>query len=144
MSKTFDPAIFGLDPHDIDAPSPSLPSSYVDATDLLLGLAYFGEASTEQVRRLWLPDDGIRYAQQVLNELRQEGLVRRRDWAIKRRRPPPLDAPAGERRKASLVTVRQPGMWSLSERGLTAVKELEAFPPVYMPPVRADSSFTTG
>lgn len=135
MPDSFDPHAFGLDPSENDAPSPFLPGRYVDATNLLLGLAYLGEASTEQVRRLWLPEDGLRYAQQVLGELRQEGLLRRRDWAIKQCRALPADGGAkGQRSAQQLVTLRQPGMWSLTERGLAAIKELEAFPPVYMPP----------
>jgi hypothetical protein len=135
MPGSFDPAAFGLDLGEADAPSPFLPGSYVDVTNLLLGLAYLGEASTEQVRRLWLPDDSPRYTQQVMGELRREGIVRRRDWAIKRRRPATGEpVAAGRRGSQQLVTIRQPGMWSLSERGLAMVKELEAFPPVYMPP----------
>jgi hypothetical protein len=68
----------------------------VDVVNLLLGLAWLGEVNTNQVRRLWLPQHSSDSVQRLLNELRAEGYVERRRWALPQPgRPPILHMPSG-------------------------------------------------
>src|SRR5262249_35010024 len=54
----------------------------IDVVNVLLGLAWLGEVTTDQVRRLWLPTHSTRSAQRLLKELKAEGYVERRNWAV--------------------------------------------------------------
>lgn len=95
-----------------------------DLTNLLLGLAWFGELASDQIRRLWAPHDrsdcGVRDA---LQELRREGYTTCRQWA----RPRPGGGPP----------LRQHAMWSLTSRGREILAHHELFPPrLFLPRAR--------
>jgi hypothetical protein len=92
-----------------------------DLTNLLLGLAWCGELSSDHARRLWAPHDrtdfGVRAA---LTELRREGYVTCRHWAL----PRPGGGPP----------LRQHAMWALTARGREMLRDHELFPPqLYLP-----------
>src|SRR5262245_3667536 len=95
-----------------------------DLTNLLLGLAWYGELSSDHARRLWAPDDrsdfGVRAA---LNELRREGYANCRQWALPRAGGgPPL---------------RQHAMWTLTSRGRELLAHHELYPPhMFLPRAR--------
>lgn len=89
----------------------------VDPWNLLIGLAWFGSASTRHVQRLWLPGHQLRAVWALLNELRSEGTIERRHWAAwKPQRSTPI---------------RQDALWSLTRRGLLLIKDSDQFPPEY-------------
>lgn len=89
----------------------------VDVHNLLLGLAWFGSASTGHVGRLWLPGRSVIAVRSLLTELRAEGYVERRlwaDWVDRRSRP-----------------VRRDALWSLTRKGVLLVRDADQFPPEY-------------
>ena len=89
----------------------------VDVHNLLLGLAWFGSASTRHVGRLWLPGRSLIAVRSLLTELRAEGYVERRlwaDWAERHATP-----------------VRQDALWSLTRKGLALIRDADQFPPEY-------------
>ncbi len=89
----------------------------VDVHNLLLGLAWFGSASTRHIGRLWLPEHRRTAVWALLTELREEGYIERRlwaDWAERRATP-----------------VRRDALWSLSRKGLALVRDADQFPPEY-------------
>ena len=95
-----------------------------DLTNLLLGLVWFGELSSNHARRLWSPNDhtdfGVRAA---LTELRCEGYATCRQWAL----PRPGGGPP----------LRQHAMWSLTLRGRELLSNHELFPPrLFIPRAR--------
>jgi hypothetical protein len=89
----------------------------VDIQNLLLGLAWFGSASTSHLRRLGLPEHRRTSVWALLTELRAEGYIERRlwaDWVARRSRP-----------------VRQDALWSLTRKGVALVRDADQFPPEY-------------
>lgn len=120
-TPAFEPSRFGL-AATVGGDEPAqLPACALEAENLLLGLAYFGEASTAQIRRLWRPDAKIRTTQHALRQLAvRDGLITPRPWALLQRG----NAPPRHRST----------MWSLSDAGLQLLKGHELFPPAYLPP----------
>ena len=86
-----------------------------DLTNLLLGLAWYGELSSDHIRRLWAPTDrtdcGVRRA---LSELRREGYASCRQWAL----PRPGGGPPQ----------RQPAVWALTPRGRELLASHDLYP----------------
>ena len=86
-----------------------------DLTNLLLGLAWYGELSSDHIRRLWAPRDrtdcGVRRA---LSELRREGYASCRQWAL----PRPGGGPPQ----------RQPAVWALTPRGRELLASHDLYP----------------
>lgn len=54
----------------------------VDVENLLLGLAWMGEASTPQIQRLWMPRYSYSTVGKYLKQLHRDGLVTCRRWAL--------------------------------------------------------------
>jgi hypothetical protein len=92
----------------------------VDTWNLLLGLAWFGAASTVQIGRLWRPGQSSKAVRGLLSELCEDGLVERHLWAKWDSR---YQTPR-----------RQDALWSLTRRGLYLVKDSDQFPPEYKGP----------
>lgn len=95
-----------------------------DLTNLLLGLAWYGELSTDHARRLWAPADRSDFgARAALNELQREGYASSRQWALPRSGTgPPL---------------RQHAMWALTPRGRELLAQHALFPPrLFLPRAR--------
>lgn len=95
-----------------------------DLTNLLLGLAWLGEASSDHLRRLWAPHDqtdkGVRAA---LGELRRDGYLSRRLWALPR--------------KGGGPPVRQHAMWALTAQGRALLRDHDLYPSrIYTPRAR--------
>lgn len=99
-----------------------------DIENVLLGLAWMGEASTDQVRRLWMPDAAERTVQAMLRQLLADELVTRRRWSMPRTRAGRGGTyePRGP--------IRQPYLWGLGERGRRLIAEHDAFPPKLLEP----------
>jgi hypothetical protein len=95
-----------------------------DLTNLLLGLAWFGELSSDHARRLWAPNDrSDRGVCRALTELRREGYAAMRQWSL----PRPGGGPP----------LRQHAMWSLTPRGRELLAHHELFPPrLFLPRAR--------
>jgi hypothetical protein len=96
----------------------------IDLENLLIGLAWLGEASTEHIRRLWMPDRDETTIRRQLRVLLQDDYLERRYWY----RPRP-DA-NGKRQGPS----RQPALWSLAPKGRATVRELDTYPPASIAP----------
>lgn len=96
----------------------------LDLENLLIGLAWMGEITTEQVRRLWLPDRSERTLRRILHQLRADELVERRAWYVSR----PMKA--GRRQGP----VAQQVLWSLGKRGRELVKDRDTFPTITRAP----------
>lgn len=91
----------------------------IDIENLLLGLAWLGEASTSHVGRLWLPGRHLTTVQRLLASLLEAEYVTRRRWSLAR-------VAAGETARGPL---RQDTMWGLDRRGREAVRDHDAYPP---------------
>lgn len=91
-----------------------------DTWNLLLGLAWFGFASTSQIGRLWMPGRSSKAVRELLVELRDEGAIERRMW--------------GQWVDEQRTPMRQDALWSLTRRGLYLVKDSDQFPPEYKGP----------
>jgi hypothetical protein len=91
----------------------------VDVVNLLLGLAWLGEATTEQVRRLHLPQHSSDSVQRLLKELKEEGYVERRRWALPQDRRPPR---------------QQAALWSITRKGRERLKDDDQYTPDYKEP----------
>ena len=114
----------------------------MDVLNLLLGLAWLGEASSDQVQRLWLPTGGTHTCCTVLYELKAEGYVTRRML------PSPIaeglssaeasqsqmedgcsDSDADEE-----VPLPHQVLWSLTEQALSRLQNDDQYPPRYVSP----------
>ncbi|NTV61913.1 MAG: hypothetical protein HGA65_00035 [Oscillochloris sp.] len=95
-----------------------------DLTNLLLGLAWYGELSSDHARRLWAPHDGTDFGvRAALTELHREGYASCRQWAL----PRPGGGPP----------LRQHAMWALTPRGREQLAHHELFPPrLFLPRAR--------
>jgi hypothetical protein len=100
----------------------------VDVENLLLGLAWMGEASTDHIQRLWMPHHAYSTVCAYLKRLLDDRLVTRRRWAV-----PQIKK--GDR-KAGIIRAprRQPYLWGLGEQGLDLIGAHEAFPPKLLDP----------
>jgi hypothetical protein len=59
-------------------------TSGFDLENLLIGLAWLGEASTEHIRRLWMPDRDETTIRRQLRLLLQDEYLERRYWYLPR------------------------------------------------------------
>jgi hypothetical protein len=91
----------------------------VDVENLLLGLAWLGEASTSHIGRLWLPGKHATTVQRLMVSLLEMEYVTRRRWSLAR------EVSNGVRAGGPL---RQDTMWGLDRRGREAVREHDAYP----------------
>ncbi|MEN9934666.1 MAG: hypothetical protein RLZZ387_1245 [Chloroflexota bacterium] len=96
----------------------------LDLENFLCGLGWMGEASSEHVRRLWLPDRTERTVRETMNRLVRDELVERRAWFVPR---PKVN---GKKQGPVLQEV----LWSLGKRGRELVKDRDAFPPATLAP----------
>ena len=62
--------------------------------NVLLGLAWLGEATTDQIHRLWRPDGNLQQTRRILHDLKVQGWITSRLWT-------------------------QPGAWMASRSGVT-------------------------
>jgi hypothetical protein len=88
-----------------------------DPWNLLLGLAWLGATSTQQIGRLWLPGRCPSSVRGQLLDLRRDGVIERRMWSD-------WDA-------QHATPVRQDALWSLSRKGLVMLKDSAQFPAEY-------------
>ena len=88
-----------------------------DPWNLLLGLAWFGSASTQHIGRLWMPGRSASAIREQLLDLRTDGVVERRLWA--------------DWDELHATPVRQDALWSLTRKGLLMLKDSPQFPPEY-------------
>lgn len=97
----------------------------VNFENLLVGLAWLGEANTEHVARLWLPGYSQRHVQRILRELMRDEYIERRYWHIAR-----ANSSDGTR----LGPLRQAVLWSLTKKGREMVREVDTYPPASLAP----------
>jgi hypothetical protein len=90
----------------------------VDIENLLLGLAWMGEASTSHIGRLWLPGRHPTTVQRLLASLLAAEYLIRRRWSL------PRVAAGG----AVRGPLRQDTMWGLDRRGREVVRDHDAYP----------------
>jgi hypothetical protein len=100
----------------------------IDVENLLLGLAWMGEASTNQIQRLWMQDYAYSTVCTYLRRLLADQLVTRRRWAVPRIKK-------GDRRAGTIkAPCQQPVLWGLGEQGHKLIADHEAFPPKLLNP----------
>jgi hypothetical protein len=95
----------------------------VDTHNLLLGLAWLGELTTDQIRRLWMPDYHARSVRRHLRALRTEGYLACRRWALRA---------AGTAK--TMPPQQQDQLWSLTRHAREQLREDDQYPPVYKEP----------
>jgi hypothetical protein len=88
-------------------------SSY-DLENMAVGLARFGEVSTDHIKRLWFPHLSDSSLEKQLTELRKEGWVDFRRWSVYDR----------ERKQ----TIPQPALWHLTQAGHQTFKQSAQYP----------------
>lgn len=88
--------------------------------NLLAGLAWLREASSDHIRRLWFPDYSVTGLRKLLRRLEADEIIERRMWSVPRPR-------AG-------TPLRQHTMWSLTKEGRAWLKDHDLFPPAHKLP----------
>jgi len=100
-------------------------STSFDLNNLLIGLAWMGEASTSHIARLWMPNHGLRSTQLALKALLVDEYVARRYWYL----------PSQPKVDGSVTgPVRQDALWSLAKPGRDLVRDLDTYPPASIAP----------
>ena len=84
-------------------------SLVADVPHILVCLAWLGELSKQQVQRLCVPQQTAGNVGRLLHELRDEGYLTKREWALPRRGGGPPE--------------RQAAMWSLTRKGQQIVRD---------------------
>lgn len=98
----------------------------VSIINLLLGLAWAGEFSSQQIQRIWLPHRSRKTVQRLMAGLERMGLVARR-LLMEERRVSRTSPQCG-------LANRVGALWSLTAAGLRAIAGEPTFPPEYLPP----------
>jgi hypothetical protein len=92
----------------------TMPTTSVDVSNLLLGLAWLGELDRRQIQRLWFGGKSESTVEKTLARLAKDGLIMKRAWSI-----------YDEQRK---VTAPQLARWSLTPAGHALVKASDQYP----------------
>jgi hypothetical protein len=96
------------------------PDLRLDVENLLLGLAWLGEATTMQIHRLWRPRGNLIHTRRILHDLREHGWIKSRLWTLPRR--------------ADGLPIRIGNAWSLTRRSELWLREHVQWPLKYLRP----------
>ena len=96
------------------------PDLTLDMENLLLGLAWLGEATTMQIHRLWRPHGNLTYTRYLLHDLKTRGWIRARVWTQPRR----VDG----------IPIRLGNAWSLMRRAERWLRDKGQWPLKYVRP----------
>jgi len=92
-----------------------------DGRNLLLGLAWVGKATTEQIHRLWFPDYSSTGIRKHLRRLAAQGYVSSTMWARVQKKAGRNERRAPPRRQSTL--------WALTNKGHALIREHDQYPP---------------
>jgi hypothetical protein len=95
-------------------------AQHVNQLGILAGIAWFGEMSSRQIGRVWLPGRHPSNVSRQLTKLEEAGFISCRWWYYKR--------------KQQALPVRYGKLWSLTETGIQLVRDLPIFPKRYHGP----------
>jgi hypothetical protein len=96
------------------------PDLRLDVENLLLGLAWLGEATTMQIHRLWRPRGNLIHTRRILHDLREHGWIKSRLWTLPRR----VDG----------LPIRIGNAWSLTRRSELWLREHVQWPLKHLRP----------